>query len=82
MPTDQKIIIHSPATVANLVCGFRRGWAWPWKNRRSNGNATAGRTKGGGDQPRRISLPTDPAQNTAGAPLLAMIGRIGPPYGF
>ena len=82
MSNDKKIIIHSPATVANLVCGFDvLGMALEAPGDRMEMRLL--------DEPRVVvtsrdgfPLPTDPAQNTAGAPLLAMIEEMGQPLGF
>src|SRR4249919_2019328 len=82
MANDEKIIIHSPATVANLVCGFDvLGMALEAPGDRMEMRLL--------DEPRVVvtsrdgfPLPTDPAQNTAGAPLLAMIEEMGQPLGF
>ena len=82
MSNDEKIIIHSPATVANLVCGFDvLGMALEAPGDRMEMRLL--------DEPRVVvtsrdgfPLPTDPAQNTAGAPLLAMIEEMGQPLGF
>ena len=82
MPTDQKIIIHSPATVANLVCGFDvLGMALEEPGDRMEMRLL--------EEPKVVvtsrdgfPLPTDPAQNTAGAPLLAMMEELGRPMGF
>lgn len=77
-----QVTVHCPATVANLVCGFDiLGMALhePYdvmEVRRI-------------DEPRIIvesrdgfPLPADPALNTAGAPLLAMLEELEKPVGF
>jgi homoserine kinase len=79
---NNKIIIKSPATVANLVCGFDvLGLALE-----EPGDLMEMRLL---DEPRVLitsrdgfPLPTDPAQNTAGAPLLAMMEELEEPVGF
>jgi homoserine kinase len=76
------VTIHCPATVANLVCGFDiLGMALhePF-------DVMEVRLL---DEPRIViesrdgfPLPSDPAQNTAGAPLLAMLEELPQPVGF
>ena len=78
----QQITIKCPATVANLVCGFDvLGMALEEPYDIMEVSLL--------DEPViRITskdgfpLPTDPAQNTAGAPLLAMQEELGSPVGF
>ena len=76
------IKIHSPATVANLVCGFDvLGMCL---------NEPYDVMEIGLLDERQVfvrsadgySLPSDPAQNTAGAPLLAILEEIREPIGF
>jgi len=77
-----KITVQCPATVANLVCGFDvLGMALEEPNDIMEVRLL--------DEPvvRIISgdgfpLPSDPAQNTAGAPLLAMQEELEKPTGF
>lgn len=76
------ITIQSPATVANLVCGFDvLGMALdaPFDKMevRLLDTPTVIITSRDG-----FPLPADPALNTAGAPLLAMIEELGQPIGF
>lgn len=78
----KQISIKCPATVANLVCGFDvLGMALEEPYDIMDVTLL--------DEPIvRISskdgfpLPTDPAQNTAGAPLLAMLEELDQPIGF
>jgi len=77
-----KITIQCPATVANLVCGFDvLGMALekPYDIMEvSLLNEPVVRISSGDGFP----LPSDPAQNTAGAPLLAMQDELEKPVGF
>lgn len=76
------ITIHAPGTVANLVCGFDvLGMALEAPCDKMEVRLL--------DHPGVIitsrdgfPLPTDPAQNTAGAPLLAMLEELDRPIGF
>lgn len=78
----KEITIHSPGTVANLVCGFDvlgLCLAAPYdimRVRLLDKKEVIIRTTD--DFP----LPTDPAQNTAGAPLLEMIAGLEQEAGF
>ena len=82
MSTSNTITVHAPGTVANLVCGFDvLGLALDRPCDQMQVTLI--------DEPRIIiksrdgfPLPTDPAQNTAGAPLLAMQEELGRPIGF
>lgn len=77
-----EITIKAPATVANLVCGFDvLGMALEEPSDTMQVKLL--------DEPKVVitsrdgfPLPTDPAQNTAGAPLLAMLEELGQPIGF
>jgi homoserine kinase len=77
-----KVTIQSPATVANLVCGFDiLGLALdkPYdimEVRLLDEPGVIITSKEG------FPLPADPAQNTAGAPLLAMLEELQRPIGF
>jgi homoserine kinase len=78
----REITIQSPATVANLVCGFDvLGMAldtpFDTMQVRLLDEPTVVITSRNG-----FSLPADPAQNTAGAPLLAMIEELDSRIGF
>ncbi|HVV04666.1 MAG TPA: hypothetical protein VHC96_10620, partial [Puia sp.] len=77
-----KITIKCPATVANLVCGFDvLGMALeePYDIMEvSLLDEPVVRISSGDGFP----LPSDPAQNTAGAPLLAMQDELEKPVGF
>ncbi len=80
MPTH--CIIQSPATVANLVCGFDvLGMCLHepcdiMELTLLNKKEVIIRSTDG------YPLPSDPAQNTAGAPLLSMLEELGKPIGF
>jgi homoserine kinase len=76
------ITIKAPATVANLVCGFDvLGMAldapYDIMEVKLLEESTVRITSRDG-----FPLPTDPAQNTAGAPLLAMLEELNRPIGF
>jgi homoserine kinase len=71
-----KIIIHSPATVANMVCGFDvLGFAVnePFDIMYIEFKDEPGITIVNEDD---FNLPTDPLQNVAGAALLALDGSL------
>jgi homoserine kinase len=78
----KQVTVQCPATVANLVCGFDiLGMALDKPYDLMEVRLL--------DQPGIIitsrdgfQLPADPAQNTAGAPLIAMLEEIGEPIGF
>jgi homoserine kinase len=78
----KKITVQCPATVANLVCGFDvLGMALEEPNdimEVSLLDEPVVRVVSGDGFP----LPTDPSQNTAGAPLLAMQEELEKPVGF
>lgn len=77
-----KIIIHSPATVANMVCGFDvLGFAVnePFDIMYIEFKDEPGITIVNVDD---FNLPTDPLQNVAGAALLAMMEAYEKPVGF
>jgi homoserine kinase len=77
-----QVTIYSPATVANLVCGFDvlgMCLSEPCdvmlvKKLKEKKVVITGANN--------YRLPSDPAQNTAGAPLLAMLEDISEPVGF
>ena len=74
--------IHSPATVANMVCGFDvLGFAVnePYDEMQIRFIDVAGVTIINDDE---YNLPTIPEENVAGAALLAMLEEIGEPVGF
>src|SRR5258708_40258622 len=77
-----KIPKKAPATVANLVCGFDvLGMALEepcdlMQVRLLEERKVVITSRDG------FPLPTDPAQNTAGAPLLAMLEELDRPLGF
>ena len=76
------VIVQSPATIANLVCGFDiLGLCLDQPNdtmevRLLDQPGITVTSKDG------FPLPTDPAQNTAGAPLIAMLEELDRPIGF
>src|SRR5258707_13639646 len=78
----KQVTVQCPATVANLVCGFDiLGMALdkPYdlmEVRLLNEPGIIITSRNG------FPLPADPAQNTAGAPLLAMIEELDRPIGF
>lgn len=77
-----QITIHAPGTVANLVCGFDvLGMALEAPSDtmevRLLEEPVVKITSRDG-----FPLPTDPALNTAGAPLLVMMEELGRPLGF
>jgi len=78
----KEITIHSPGTVANLVCGFDvlglclKAPYDIMRVRLPDKKEVIVRTTDG------FPLPTDPAQNTAGAPLLEMIAGLEQEVGF
>jgi homoserine kinase len=77
-----KITVQCPGTVANLVCGFDiLGMAlqapFDLMEVRLLDEPKVTVTSRDG-----FPLPTDPAQNTAGAPLLAMLEELDKPIGF
>lgn len=77
-----QVTIHAPGTVANLVCGFDiLGLALDHPNdvmevRLLSEPGVIITSKDG------FPLPKDPAQNTAGAPLIAMLEELDRPVGF
>ena len=76
------VIVQSPGTIANLVCGFDiLGLCLDQPNdtmevRLLDQPGITITSKDG------FPLPTDPAQNTAGAPLIAMLEELDRPIGF
>ncbi len=76
------VSIHSPATVANMVCGFDvLGFAVnePYDEMHIRFTDTVGVTIINEDE---YNLPTMPEENVAGAALLAMLEEIAEPIGF
>ncbi|MEO7531377.1 MAG: homoserine kinase, partial [Sediminibacterium sp.] len=76
------VSIHSPATVANMVCGFDvLGFAVndPYDEMHIRFTDVAGITIINEDE---YNLPTTPEENVAGAALLAMLEEIEEPVGF
>jgi homoserine kinase len=76
------VLVQSPGTIANLVCGFDiLGLCLNEPNdtmevRLLDKPGITITSKDG------FPLPTDPAQNTAGAPLIAMLEELDRPIGF
>jgi homoserine kinase len=82
MLSDQLIKIHSPATVANMVCGFDvLGFAVhePYDEMQIGFTGKPGVTIINKDA---YNLPTDPEKNVAGAALLAILEEINEGVGF
>jgi len=78
----KQVTVQWPATVANLVCGFDiLGMALnkPYDTMEVRLLDQPGILISSRDG---FQLPSDPAQNTAGAPLIAMLEEIGEPIGF
>lgn len=78
----KRITIHSPATVANMVCGFDvLGFAVhePYDIMHIELTEEPGIVIQNEDD---FNLPTDPLQNVAGAALLALMEAFGQPVGF
>jgi homoserine kinase len=76
------VSVHSPATVANMVCGFDvLGFAVnePYDEMHIRFTDTIGITIINEDA---YNLPTVPEENVAGAALLAMLEEISEPVGF
>jgi len=82
MASDKIIRIHSPATVANMVCGFDiLGFAVnePYDEMRIRFTDQPGITIVNEDE---YQLPTQPEKNVAGAALLALMEELDAPIGF
>ena len=82
MVSDKIIRIHSPATVANMVCGFDiLGFAVnePYDEMRIRFTDSPGITIVNEDD---YHLPTQPEKNVAGAALLALMEELDTPIGF
>jgi len=80
--TEKKVSIHSPATVANMVCGFDiLGFAVnePYDEMQLKFTDKAGINIINKDN---YNLPTNPEKNVAGAALLALLAEIPGPIGF
>jgi len=79
---NKKIVVHSPATVANMVCGFDiLGFAVndPYDIMSISFSDNAGITIINEDE---YHLPTDPEKNVAGAALLALMEEAPEVKGF
>jgi homoserine kinase len=79
---NKKIVVHSPATVANMVCGFDiLGFAVtdPYDIMSISFSDHAGITIINEDE---YNLPTDPEKNVAGAALLALMEEAPEVKGF
>ncbi len=82
MQSNKQITIHSPATVANMVCGFDvLGFAVndPYDIMKIRFTEQPGITIINEDQ---YQLPTDPEKNVAGAALLALLEEVPEKIGF
>ncbi|MDP1843124.1 MAG: homoserine kinase [Sediminibacterium sp.] len=82
MPNSKQIIIHAPATVANMVCGFDvLGFAVnePYDIMKIRFTELPGITIINEDH---YQLPTDPEKNVAGAALLALLEEVPEKIGF
>lgn len=82
MNKNKQIIVHAPATVANMVCGFDvLGFAVnePYDIMKISFQDKEGVTIVNEDE---FNLPTDPEKNVAGAALLAMLEEIPEKIGF
>ena len=82
MALDKIIRIHSPATVANMVCGFDiLGFAVnePYDEMRIRFTDSPGISIVNEDD---YQLPTQPEKNVAGAALLALMEELDAPIGF
>ena len=82
MNVDKIVRVHAPATVANMVCGFDvLGFAVaaPYDEMQARFTSTPGVTIVNADH---YNLPTNPAQNVAGAALLAMLEECEPGIGI
>lgn len=78
----QRVVVHAPGTVANLVCGFDilglcLDAPYDIMELELLAEPVVRIVSGDG-----FSLPADPAANTAGAPLLEMLAELDPPIGF
>ncbi len=76
LKSSNQIIIHAPATVANMVCGFDvLGFAVnePYDIMKIRFTENAGITIVNEDE---YNLPTDPLKNVAGAALIAMLEEL------
>ncbi len=79
---NKVVKIHSPATVANMVCGFDvLGFAVnePYDEMQIRFSDTSGITIINDDE---YNLPTEPEKNVAGAALIALMEEIEPGIGF
>lgn len=79
---DRVVKIYSPATVANMVCGFDvLGFAVnePYDEMKIRFSDKPGITIINDDE---YDLPTEPEKNVAGAALIAMMEEIEPGFGF
>ena len=79
---NKVVKIHSPATVANMVCGFDvLGFAVkePYDEKQIRFSDQPGITIINDDE---YNLPTEPAKNVAGAALIALMEEIESGFGF
>ena len=78
----KEITIYSPATIANIVCGFDVLGMCLEEPHDIMEVKLLDERKVIIHSRDSYNLPADPAQNTAGAPLLAIIEELGQPVGF
>jgi homoserine kinase len=78
----KEITIYSPATIANIVCGFDVLGMCLKQPHDIMEVKLLDERKVIIHSRDNYNLPADPAQNTAGAPLLAIIEELGQPVGF
>ena len=82
MPPPDSVLVHSPATLSNLGCGFDvfgLALAAPYDVIRLRRTAAPGLTIRHLDA---YDLPTDPARNVAGVALLALLAAVPEAVGF
>ena len=82
MPLPDSVLVHAPATIANLGCGFDvlgLALAAPYDTLRLRRTGAPGLKITHLDH---YNLPTDPTRNVAGAALLALLEQVDEPVGF
>ena len=81
-PLPDSVLVHAPATIANLGCGFDvlgLALAAPYDTLRMRRTDVPGLKITHLDH---YNLPTDPARNVAGAALLALLAQVPETVGF